>query len=170
MEMANQMLSEIKAANKRKTLDGSITPSTSSNVLSKPARLSKHEDNLLVEQLSQVSINQQNTLSTPQKQQKQQIPPSSQHNVAPVGQHKSSPPPMLPPHTQPYIPHQYPVVNIDPRYQQQHQGPYHTPAVADTVNYRPAHIMPPSQIETIPRVQYTIIIMHNQLILLTLTV
>jgi hypothetical protein len=150
MEMANQMLSEIKAANKRKTLDSTttMTPSTSSTTASsKPSRISRHDDDNLVEQMSQVSMmNQQKPLPNPeliQKQQQQilqqqlqllhqqyQSPSSpSQHYQqqpsSPVNPTQSSPPPpVLPAHGQPYHPspnpqQQYPVQTNDPRYQQQ---------------------------------------------------
>ncbi|KAG2203913.1 hypothetical protein INT47_007496 [Mucor saturninus] len=146
MEMANQMLSEIKAANKRKTLDGPVTPSTSSNAISKPTRVSKHEDNLLTEQMSHVSINQPNPISTPQQQQKQQ-------NIVSTGRTQASTPPTLPPHGQPYVPHQYPMVSNDSSHQKQQQGHYYTPTAGDTVSTRPGYAAPPSKIDAISRPQ-----------------
>ncbi|KAI9476389.1 MAG: kinase-like domain-containing protein [Benjaminiella poitrasii] len=142
MEMANQMLAEIKAANKRKTLEGAITPSTSSTTSSHKtaARISRHDDDKLTEQLSQLSLNQQKVLPNiqqpqqhtpplhmqmpmPLSQQQQVLPPKS-----PVNRIQPSPPPVLPPHTQQYHPQQqhqqYPIQTNDPRYQTQFDPRY----------------------------------------------
>lgn len=161
MEMANQMLSEIKAANKRKTLDGVVTPSTSSTANSKPSRVSKHDDSVLAERMNQVSLNQQKPLASPQQQQKQQVPTSSQQQLQniPVGRIQTSPPPILPTHGQPYHPQQYPMVSNDLRYQQQQlqgrpQSPYHSPTAGKASNMRPVYNQPPSQMEVVPRVCY----------------
>lgn len=157
MEMANQMLSEIKAANKRKTFDGAVTPSTSSNAISKPGRVSKQDDSLLADQMNQVSLNQQKPLINLQQQQKHQISPSSSqqalHKTLPA-QPQISTPPTLPLHGQPYVPHQYPMINNDPHYQQQQnrpQSPYHSPVAGKASNTRPVYSSP-SQIETVLRV------------------
>ncbi|KAL7310939.1 Serine/threonine kinase, variant 2 [Mucor circinelloides] len=162
MEMANQMLAEIKAANKRKTLEGAaVTPSTSSTTSSnKPSRTSRHDDeNRVSDQMSQLSLNQQKPLPVPQHQQQQQqhvqMPPS------PVGRIQPSPPPVLPPHGQPYQPQQqYPAQTNDPRYQQQQQfdpryqqqtrpqSPYQQPVSGgNSPNMRPVYTQTPSAME-----------------------
>lgn len=168
MEMANQMLSEIKAANKRKTLDGTSTSTTTNSKLN---RLSKHDDDTLADHMSQISVNNQKPLPNPhlvqqQKQQQQhvsqtQTPPTNQQvPSSPVGRVQPSLPPVLPAHNQPYQPQQYPIQSNDPRYQpQQHQQqfdpryqqpgrnqvPYHTPSMDASPNMRPIYTQPTSQ-------------------------
>ncbi|CEP06939.1 hypothetical protein [Parasitella parasitica] len=143
MEMANQMLAEIKAANKRKTLEGTaVTPSTSSTTASnkQPGRTARpdEDNNRLGDQLSQLSLNQQKPLPIPQNQQ----------------------PPVLPAHGQPYQPQQqYPAsaqTTENPRYQQQQQqqirppSPYHQQQPASAGNspdMQPVYSHTPSAIK-----------------------
>ncbi|GAA5799034.1 hypothetical protein HPULCUR_004443 [Helicostylum pulchrum] len=124
MEMANQMLSEIKAANKRKTMDGTVTPSTSSTTNLKPGRASKHEvETKLSDNMSQVSLNQQKPLPNPSPTQQHPVyiptPPYQPSPASPINRIQTVTPPILPTHGQPYHPQQYPVQSNDPRYQQQ---------------------------------------------------
>lgn len=165
MEMANQMLAEIKAANKRKTLEGAtVTPSTSSTTSSlKPSRTSRHdEENRLGDQMSQLALSQQKPLPVPQHQQQQQQQQHVQMPPSPVGRIQPSPPPVLPPHGQPYQPQhqQYPVQSNDPRYQQQQpfdpryqqqarpQSPYQQPVSGgNSPNMRPVYTQTPSAME-----------------------
>lgn len=125
MEMANQMLAEIKAANKRKTLETSVTPSTSSTT-SKPKRTSNDPS---FEDFSNLSLNQQKPL--PQ-------PATSSHTVGRVQQ-----PPILPTHGQPY---QYPLQTNDPRYHQQQTG---RPGNASPI--RPMYIQQTSQVDAVQK-------------------
>ncbi|KAI8087822.1 kinase-like domain-containing protein [Gilbertella persicaria] len=94
MEMANQMLAEIKAANKRKTLD------------TKPNRTTHPELSDAMSQLSMKPL---------------PLQPSPPPPVSPVNRiQPSTPPPVVPPHAQPYVPQQqqqYPIQTNDPRYQ-----------------------------------------------------
>ncbi|KAI8644424.1 kinase-like domain-containing protein [Parasitella parasitica] len=147
MEMANQMLAEIKAANRRKTLESTaVTPSTSTTTTttagSKPSRASRpDEETKLGDQISQLSLNQQKPLPVPQNQQQQK-----------QQQHVQTPPPVLPTHGQPYQPQQqYPVQINDPRYQQQQAhpaSPYQQPASASiSPNLRPAYSYASSALE-----------------------
>lgn len=158
MEMANQMLSEIKAANKRKTMDGTVTPSTSSTTSSKPGRVSKHEvDSKLADNMSQTSLSQQKPLPQPQ-QQHIQIPTSPYQPSPSSPGNRIQTPPTLPTHSQSYQPQQYPVQSNDPRYQQQQhqqqqfdpryqqqmrpQSPYAPPANLVPANVRPMYSQP----------------------------
>jgi hypothetical protein len=136
MEMANQMLAEIKAANKRKTLEGHVvTPSTSSTT-NKPVRVSRPDE--VMEQMSQLSLSQQKPLPPPV------------HTPPPAVNHPTPPPPP-PPHIQPYLPQQaqqYPIQTNDPRYQQQWQQQL-THSTGSSAHIRP--IYQPSPVMEVAR-------------------
>ncbi|KAG1169309.1 hypothetical protein G6F70_003717 [Rhizopus microsporus] len=125
MEMANQMLAEIKAANKRKTLEATVTPSSSSTT-NKPKRASNEPP---VDDLSQLSLNQQKPLPqqppTPSAQQRPPTTPS--HTVG-----RPQQPPALPVHAP-----VYPLQTNDPRYHQGRPG-------GGSPQMRPMYVQQPS--------------------------
>ncbi|KAI8327313.1 kinase-like domain-containing protein [Blakeslea trispora] len=146
MEMANQMLAEIKAANKRKTLESTISSSSPS----KPNRTSHSEDKL-TDGMSHLSLNQQKPLpQQPVTTVPQLSPVIPANRISPAAPY----PPMVPPHGQPYISQQeqYPMQINDPRYQQyQSMRPILPPSAHSSPQLRPIYQYPSSSMDVAVR-------------------